>query len=121
MLTLLDLSAALDSVDRNTLLQRLRKSYGLGGKVTDCSVYVVYQQQEAASSHDDIQFGTIGTSFWSATRLGPRIDLVFSPCIQRSVWRDIKFAFFVFCLFVCTVEDISTQDGAIGVKFWLRV
>ena len=29
---------------------------------------------------------------------------------------------FVFvCLFVCTVEDISTQDGAIGVKFWLRV
>ena len=37
--------------------------------------------------------------------------------IQRSVWRDIKFAVF----FVCTVEDISTQDGAIGVKFWLRV
>jgi len=26
----------------------------------------------------------------------------------------------LFCLFVCTVEDISTQDGAIGVKFWLR-
>jgi len=24
-------------------------------------------------------------------------------------------------LFICTVEDISTQDGAIGVKFWLRV
>ena len=42
--------------------------------------------------------------------------------IQRSVWRDIKFAFVLFvCLFVCTVEDISTQDGAIGVKFWLRV
>jgi len=35
MLTLLDLSAALDSVDHNTLLQRLRKSYGLGGKVID--------------------------------------------------------------------------------------
>ena len=26
-----------------------------------------------------------------------------------------------FCLFVCTVEDISTQDAAIGMKFWLRV
>ena len=39
--------------------------------------------------------------------------------IQRSVWRDIKFSFCFF--FVCTVEDISTQDGAIGVKFWLRV
>jgi len=38
----------------------------------------------------------------------------FYLAIQRSVWRDIKFAFF---LFVCTVEDISTQDGAIGVKF----
>jgi len=44
--------------------------------------------------------------------------LVYYLAIQRSVWRDIKFAVF---LFVCTVEDISTQDGAIGVKFWLRV
>ena len=41
----------------------------------------------------------------------------FYLAIQRSVCRDIKFAVF----FVCTVEDISTQDGAIGVKFWLRV
>ena len=40
---------------------------------------------------------------------------IYYLAIQRSVWRDIKFAFF------CTVEDISTQDGAIGVKFWLRV
>ena len=48
----------------------------------------------------------------------PNIRLViFYLAIQRSVWRDIKFAVF----FVCTVEDISTQDGAIGVKFWLRV
>ena len=28
---------------------------------------------------------------------------------------------FFFVFFVCTVEDISTQDGAIGVKLWLRV
>ena len=27
----------------------------------------------------------------------------------------------LFFLFVCTVEDISTQEDAIGVKFWLRV
>jgi len=57
----------------------------------------------------------------------------FYLAIQRSVWRDIKFAFLsrhsvafgvilsLLFLFVCTVEDISTQDGAIGVKFWLRV
>ena len=27
----------------------------------------------------------------------------------------------ILSLLFCTVEDISTQDGAIGVKFWLRV
>ena len=44
----------------------------------------------------------------------------FYLAIQRSVWRDIKFCYLFVCFF-CTVEDISTQDGAIGVKFWLRV
>ena len=33
--TLLDLSAAFDSVDNHTLLQRLWKSYGLDGKIID--------------------------------------------------------------------------------------
>jgi len=33
----------------------------------------------------------------------------------------LRFAVFFVCFYFCTVEDISTQDGAIGVKFWLRV
>ena len=35
MLTLLDLSAAFDSVDLDTLLTRLQKSYGLDGSNDD--------------------------------------------------------------------------------------
>jgi hypothetical protein len=35
VLALLDLSAAFDAVDHETLLIRLKKSYGLGGRVHD--------------------------------------------------------------------------------------
>ena len=41
------------------------------GKSWSSTGYVVSQQQKAASLHDDIQFGAIDSSFWSATRLGP--------------------------------------------------
>ena len=34
---------------------------------------------------------------------------------------SVAFGVILSLLFFCTVEDISTQDGAIGVKFWLRV
>ena len=45
-----------------------------------------------------------------------------TPGDKLGVWRDMRLADALVCfLFVCTVEDISTQDGAIGVKFWLRV
>ena len=38
-----------------------------------------------------------------------------------AIQRSVAFGVILSLLFVCTVEDISTQDGAIGVKFWLRV
>ena len=38
VLTLLDLSAAFDSVDHNTLLRRLQTSYGLSGNVMNLSL-----------------------------------------------------------------------------------
>jgi len=45
----------------------------------------------------------------------------FYLAIQRSVAFGVILSLLFVCLFVCTVEDISMQDGAIGVKFWLRV
>ena len=54
-----------------------------------------------------------------------RVLIFISPySVAFGVILSLLFVFFCFlfvCLFVCTVEDISTQDGAIGVKFWLRV
>ena len=78
MLTLFELSVAFDSIDHNTFLRRLRKSHRLVRKVIGRLVYIVLQplQRQSTSLHDDIQFGAIGSSFWSATRLGPRTDLL---------------------------------------------
>jgi len=52
-----------------------------------------------------------------------RVLIFISPySVAFGVILSLLFVFLFFvCLFVCTVEDISTQDGAIGVKFWLRV
>ena len=72
MLTLLDLSAAFDSVDHNTLLQRLGSHKREGHRL----VYVISQRPITASSHNDDQLGTICSFVWSASRFSPRADLV---------------------------------------------
>ena len=52
-----------------------------------------------------------------AARVSRSFYLTIQPIAFGVIW---SLLFFVFFLFVCTVEDISTPDGAIGVKFWLR-
>jgi len=46
-------------------------------------------------------------------------------CFANVIFISYSVAFGVILsllfLFVCTFEDILTQDGAIGVKCWLRV
>ena len=50
------------------------------------------------------------------------VIVVISPySVAYSVAFGVILSLLFFVLFFCTVEDISTQDGAIGVKFWLRV
>jgi len=43
--------------------------------------------------------------------------LLFYLAIQRSVAFGVILSLLFFFVFFCTVEDISTQNGAIGVKF----
>ena len=51
MLTLPDLSAAFDSVNHDTLLKQLQKSYGLGGAVTNWfTLYLAGRTQFVVSS-----------------------------------------------------------------------
>ena len=77
MLTLLDMSAAVNSVDHYTLVQRLRRSYTVGRKGRRL-VCVVPQRPSPISSHYDVQFDAIGSFVRSTTRLGARTDLVAS-------------------------------------------
>ena len=52
MLTLLDLSAAFDSVDHDKLLKRLHTSYGLGGQVS-LHTFVAVRNTAGISSRAD--------------------------------------------------------------------
>ena len=72
---LLDLSVAFDSVDHNTLLQQLSKSYGLGGKVIDwfTSYLNNKKQQVCTMTSSSVPSAVL---FWSARKLGPWTDLV---------------------------------------------
>ena len=71
MLTLLDLSAAFDSVDHVTLLRRLQLSYGLGGTVISCMVCFISGRPHAVRPSVSNQFIAVGGTTRSTAGFSP--------------------------------------------------
>jgi len=86
MLTLLDLSAAFDSVDHDTLLNRLQKSYGLGGQVLNwfasylCGRVQHVRTSAACSTPSAILYGVLQRSV-----LGPVLLLLYTADLLQLV------------------------------------
>ena len=81
MLTLLDLYAAFDSVDHDTLLKRLQKFYGLGGQVLNwftsylCGRVQHVRTSAACSTPSAVLYGVPQGS------IGPRANPI--PSVHR--------------------------------------
>ena len=78
MLTLLDLSAAFDSVDHDMLLKRLQKSYGLGWQVLNWFIFV---WPCSTRTHIGGLFYTVSGSVRSTAGIGPRANPI--PSVHR--------------------------------------
>jgi len=88
MLTLLDLSAAFDSVDHDTRLNRLQKSYGLGGQMLNwfasylCGRVQHVRTSAACSTPSAVLYGVPQGSV-----LGPILFLLYTAILLQLVKR----------------------------------
>ena len=83
MLTLLDLSAAFDSVDHDTLLKRLQKSYGLGGAVINW--FTSYLAGRTQFVVPGLRQHQSCTECLQGSVLGPILFLLYTPDVLQLV------------------------------------
>ena len=88
VLTLLDLSAAFDSVDHQTLLRRLQTSYGLGGAVIDWfASYLNGRTQYVRSSSNSSSPSAVLYGVPQGSVLGPILFLLYTADLLQLVRR----------------------------------